>query len=102
MGTHSGALLRYPSQGFVFLVQPSLKSIHQTQQLCSEFARKWFDSSVPFDWWVGGGGGSCTVAYQSPLLERDFVQRHKSVLCVMEEKFSGFGINIERTAVCAF
>lgn len=49
VGTHSGALSCYHSQGFVSLVQSSLKRIHWTWQLCSEFAYEWFDSSMPFE-----------------------------------------------------
>lgn len=83
----------------MFLVQPSLKCIQQTRQLCSRFAREWFDSSVPFDWWVGGGGGSCIAAYQSPLLERGFYPKAE-----VSTQYCGAGINTERKSltVCAF
>lgn len=73
---------------------------------CSGFACERFDSGMSFDK-ESGEVGSCTMASQSPVLEKGFYPRAKvSILCHEKRANSGVGkrvrINMERTTVDAF
>lgn len=78
----------------MFLVQPSLKCIQQTRQLCSQFAREWFDSRAPFDWWVGGGRGKLHSGLSESFVRKGILSKGRRQYSVL----SGVGINTERTS----